>query len=251
MLMPVACKNELVHLIFRHDVISKTGRPRKLSTIQALNCIFFICRTGCQWSELPCPQGIHFKTVYHRFRTWTRLRVFEDGFYNLVAKYTAQTKLPLVADTSYVKNVHGRDVLGRNHTDRGRKATKVSLLSDSKSVPLALAFHQGNRNDCMTLGHLLGVAKRKACCIKEHHVLHADKGYDTISCRNACKHFGLQAFIPHKRTDESWNDIRYAVEVTFARFDNFRRIILRFDFSITSFKSFHFFAAACLVAKEI
>jgi len=103
----------------------------------------------------------------------------------------------------------------------------------------------------MTLGHLLGVAKRKACCIKEHHVLHADKGYDTISCRNACKHFGLQAFIPHKRTDESWNDIRYAVEVTFARFDNFRRIILRFDFSITSFKSFHFFAAACLVAKEI
>ena len=100
MLMPVACKNELVHIIFRRDVISKTGRPRKLSTIQALNCIFFICRTGCQWSELPCPQGIHFKTVYHRFRTWTQLRVFEDGFYNLVAKYTAQTKLPLVADTA-------------------------------------------------------------------------------------------------------------------------------------------------------
>jgi transposase len=179
------------------------------------------------------------------------MRVFEDGFYNLVSTYTARHKLPLIADTSYVKNVHGRDVLGRNHTDRGRNATKVSLISDSRSVPIALAFHRGNRNDCRTLAHILAVAARKSCCIEDHRSLHADKGYDSTACRNACRRFGLDAFIPRKGTSESWNDVRYAVEVSFSRFDKFRRIILRYDFSITSFKSFHFLAAACLVAREI
>jgi hypothetical protein len=43
-------------------------------------------------------------------------------------------------DTSFVKKIYGRDCVGRNPTDRGRKATKLSALVAADGVPLALAF---------------------------------------------------------------------------------------------------------------
>jgi hypothetical protein len=52
----------------------------------------------------------------------------EDAFYNLARLYTTQTKLPLVVDTTSVKNVFGMPVCGRNHADRARKATKYHCL---------------------------------------------------------------------------------------------------------------------------
>ena len=52
-------------------------------------------------------------------------------------------------DAPLIKNVHGCDVLGRNPmlggnpTDCGRNATKVSMLTDATSTPLALTtFHR-------------------------------------------------------------------------------------------------------------
>jgi len=68
----------------------------------------------------------------------------------------------VVVDTPFVKNVHGRDVfiLGRNPTDRGLNATKVSMLTDARGTPLALTFHRANRYDSKTLAHTLGVAER-------------------------------------------------------------------------------------------
>lgn len=250
MLMPVVLQNELARLVIRSDAPRAGGRPRKLSVCQALKCIFYVCRTGCQWNELPCPQGVHFKTVYHRFHMWSKMRIFEDCFYNLVAAYRSHQQLPLVADTSYVKNIRGCDVIGRNHTDRGRHATKVSLLSDSRSIPLTLAFHRGNRNDLKTLGHLLDTAQRKlGGNLFLHGTLYADKGYDAVVCRNACTRHGLQPRIPRKMTNESWNSVRCAVEVTFGRLDNFRRILMRHESGIVSFKAFHFLAASYLVAK--
>ena len=250
MALPTIVRNELARLAYLYDMPRGRGRPRKLSTLQTLSCIFYVCRTGCQWSELKCPKGVNFKTVYHRFSQWSRMRLFEDAFYNLSRTYTTNNIYPIIADTSYVKNVSGRDVIGRNHTDRGRMATKVSMLTDSRSVPLAFAFHKGNRNDCKTLGHLLDVASRKAFDdISQHGALFADKGYDSALCRNQCIAHGLQPYIPKKSCGESWNSTRCAVEVAFGRLDRFRRILMRHDFRIIHFKSFHYLAASCLVSR--
>jgi putative transposase len=245
-------RNELARLILRFDVPSGRGRPRKVSNIEVLDRVFYLCRTGCQWSELPCPRDVHYKTVFHRFRLWSKHRVFEDAFYNLSTVYRQTVQLPLIADTSYVKNVRGRDVLGKNHTDRGRRATKVSLLSDAHSVPIAFAFHTGNKNDCMTLSHLLDVAKRKTGGpLTPHQELYADKGYDSQRCRNACIRHNLQPLIPHRGTNETWSPVRCAVEVTFGRLDNFRRVIVRYDSLIKNFKSLHYLAALHLVVNAL
>jgi hypothetical protein len=89
-------------------------------------------------------------------------------------------------DTSYVKNVHGRDVTGRGRkskifypTNRGRKATKISLLTDSRGTPLCCVFHRGNKSHALILRHLLDTASRKTERLNNYSALMGDKGYDS------------------------------------------------------------------------
>ena len=172
-------RNSIARLVYRVDAPKSIGRPRVASTTFVLDRVLYLCRTGCQWAHLPLPDFMSYKTIYHRFRIWAKHRVFEDAFYQRVCSYRMQHRTPLVVDTSFVKNQYGRDVLGRNPTDRARKATKVSMLADADGVPLAFHFHPANKHDSGTIGHLLDTASRKAGGnLQSHESLYADKGYD-------------------------------------------------------------------------
>ena len=158
-------------------------------------------------------------------------------------KYKQHTQNPLIIDSTQVKNVYGVDVVGRNHADRGRNSTKVSLLTDSRAVPIAMSFFRGNRNDCQTLQHTLNEACRKtAGTLSPHGSLHADKGYDSVTHKNICRTHGLDAIIPQRRTLPRRDSIRIMIEIAIGRFDKFRRIIMRYDSRIASMKSFHYIA---------
>ena len=149
----------LRRLCMQHS--SSRGRPHKLSIAETLKKIFFVCKTGCQWRAIEGMDGVSCKTVYHWFRTWSKARVFEHEFYNLVKAYSEAIFKPLVCDTSFLNNVFGHEKIGHNPTDRGRNATKVSLLTESSGVPLAMTFHNANKSDFRSLGHLLQEGQRK------------------------------------------------------------------------------------------
>jgi transposase len=53
--------------------------------------------------------------------------------------------------------------------------------------------------------------------------------------------------IPHRGEKSVWGGVRIAVEQCFGRIDKFRRCIMRYDYGIAQFKSFHYLAASCLV----
>ena len=223
----VRARNELVRVAVKLDPPRRIGRPRRMSTVDTIQLIMWMCRAGCPWSMLPCPHNVSYKTVYHRFNIWSRMRIFEHAFYNLAIQYRQHIQNPLIIDSTQVKNVYGVDVLGRNHADRGRNSTKVSLLTDSKAVPIAMSFFRGNRNDCQTLRHTLNEACRKtAGPLSPHGSLHADKGYDSVTCRSICRNHGLNAIIPQRRTLPMRDSIRIMIEIAIGRFDKFRRICL-------------------------
>ena len=52
----------------------KGGRPR-MPNRQAMNAIFYVLRTGCQWKALPRCLGAS-STVHDRFQEWRRAGVF-------------------------------------------------------------------------------------------------------------------------------------------------------------------------------
>jgi putative transposase len=62
-------------LIPPHVKKTKRGRPR-MDDRRAMNAVFYVARTGCQWKAIPHSLGRK-STVYDRFREWRRAGVFE------------------------------------------------------------------------------------------------------------------------------------------------------------------------------
>jgi transposase len=247
--LSVATTNRLMHRIASlQRITSKRGRPRLLSDAYALHLILFVCRSGSQWSALDALQlGFSYKTVYHRFALWSKARIFEGAFYETVQENVlAERPAHLVVDTTHVKNVFGRENLGRNHADRARKSTKIALLTDQRGMPLAATFHPGNRNDCKTLPHLLCEAWRKIPAFSQDSTLVpllADKAYATMGCRNAATEHSLNLIVPPRGIREGWAVGRWVIERTFAWLDLCRRVKERFDSRMHAFKSFTFLSA--------
>ena len=247
---------ELRNAIFRavaskdQQKTEKRGRRRALSTASLVDRILFVCKTGCPWRSLEV-QGASPKTVYHHFNSWSKKRVFEHAFSDLRSLYLELPRRPLIVDCSFVKNVYGRDVVGRNPTDRGRRATKVSLLADTRGAPLHTCFHTGNRADCQTLHHLLNAATPRMGPLRPHKQLLADKGYDSTLCRSACAAHQLTPLIPKRGTrgDRDQNSLRVRVEHVFGQLDRCRRIVLRYDARMPAFRSFHALACTRVISK--
>jgi transposase len=69
----------------------KGGRPR-MDDRQALDAIFYVLRTGCQWKALPRSLGAG-STVHDRFQEWQRAGVFEKLWAAGLQKYDAEVGL--------------------------------------------------------------------------------------------------------------------------------------------------------------
>ena len=54
----------------------RPGRPR-MDDGKAMNAIFYVLRTGCQWKALPKSLGAG-STVHDRFQEWKEAGVFEE-----------------------------------------------------------------------------------------------------------------------------------------------------------------------------
>jgi putative transposase len=59
-----------------HEKKTKRGRPR-MDDRKAMNAIFYVARTGCQWKALPHSLGRK-STVHDRFQEWRKAGVFEE-----------------------------------------------------------------------------------------------------------------------------------------------------------------------------
>lgn len=221
-----------------------------LSFSYILDRILYILSSGCQWSQIPLSSG-SWKTIYYYFTVWSKHNLFNHAYDDLLRVYRKirPTSRVVIVDTSFVKNVFGRNCVGSSPFDRGRKATKVSAVTDQKGIPLVFTFHRGNRNDSRTLFHSLSKCK----FLVPRSKLYADKIYDTSHCRDVLNHFQLENCVSKKRQKTSGenNRIRIVVEHTFSWLDKYRRIILRYDSHTHAFKSFHYLASIHLLGNRI
>jgi transposase len=226
------------------------GRTRKFSFPFILDRILFVLSSGCQWARLPITNG-SWKTIYHYFSLWSKANLFQHAYDDLLRVYlkTRPRSTTRVVDTSFVKNVFGRQCVGSSPFDRGRNATKVSTVTDHAGVPLVFTFHKGNRNDSRTLFHYLSKCK----FLSSGDKLYADKIYDTSHCKEVLSHFQLENCISKKKqiTSRKENRVRIVVEHTFGWLDKYRRIILRYDAHVHSFRSFHYLASTHLVGNRL
>ena len=218
---------------------SRTGRPAKLGDEEALKCVFKVLRTGMQWREVDA--SVSFVTVFRRFQTWSKNNVFQNAYKRTIEVYRKLIPSKYYCiDSSYVKNKYGQQCVGKNHTDRGRKALKLSLITDQNGIAFSVTTDPGNRPDVTLLlssleGMLLNV---------ESLPLYADRGYDSRKNRRICSMHGLQDRIFRRKTKtvRRTNAKRIVVEHSFSWLDKYRRLLMFYEQTPAPFTSFVFLA---------
>ena len=108
--------------------------------------------------------------------------VFKDVYTRLLSLYTNKFRpRRYCVDSSMVKNVYGRDKLGRNPVDRGRKGSKITVVVDHHGIVHSLYSCGANISDMKLLGVVLKHPLHKP--LVKRIELYADKGYDKFAKR--------------------------------------------------------------------
>lgn len=246
-----------LHRVFERLVLSEAekrcpacprGRPRKLDDVSALTLMFKVLRTGMQWRELDC--AVDYTTVLRKLHAWARCGVF-DAAYARVLRTHKRLNPPshYCVDSTYVKNAFGRECVGRNHTDRGRLALKLSAVVDDQGVPYGVCCHAGNRPDVCLLDDSL----RSVLVEMEHLPLFADKGYDSRHNRGVCHRRGLLDRIFRRRSSSTrrTHARRIVVEHTFAWLKSCRRLLHFYETTPRVFLAFVFLASGNLLTRRL
>lgn len=168
-------------LILEMDPLKETGRPRA-NPRNVMDAIIFRIRTGCQWNHIPRVYGDD-STIHRTFQHWVEIGLFPQLWALLVEECE---EFGLVdwewqaADSAMGKARLGGDEVGPNPTDRAKKGSKKSILTDRHGGPLAVVVAGANVVDAKLLDPTLEaiVVQRPKPTKKKPQHLCLDKGYD-------------------------------------------------------------------------
>jgi putative transposase len=114
---------------------------------RAMDAILLVLRTGMQWQALKATGICHPSSAYRRFREWAAAGVFREFWRQGLLAYAALAGINwewLAMDGAMGKAPLGGLWTGPNPTDRARRGTKKSLLTDGRGAPLGVAVAGAN-----------------------------------------------------------------------------------------------------------
>jgi putative transposase len=143
---------------------------------------------------------------------------------------------------------------GPNPTDRAKKGTKRSILTDGDGIPLAIAVSGANVHDIKLLNPTLDslmLEKPNG----DHHLC-GDKAYDSDEARMDVRERGYKPHIrsrgeekdekkrsPHKKAR------RWVVERTHSWLNKFRRLFIRWEKKTENYEAMLHLAAAIITLR--
>lgn len=239
-------KNVLLVTAERLLPLKTTGR-RRTSHELLLDQFFDVLKSGMPWRYI---KAIDFRTAHRHFIRWARIGVFEAAYHKLLglSKRRRKDGTFLALDTTFVKNVFGIDVVGRNRTDRGRQATKVVALVDNRGLPHRLGFVPANVSDHRVVQSIIPFPKSTG-----RTRVYADKGFDSERFRTTLRDAGFEPRVGKRGqiTPKWWERRRRVVERFFAALDKCRRLILRYDKTIHAYAAWTWLASIRLGTKFV
>ena len=239
----------------------KGGRPR-MNDRQALDAIFYIMRTGCQWQALPRCLGAS-STVHDRYQEWVEQGVFLALWELGLKAYAEAVGIDwewMAMDGAMVKAPLGGKETGANPTDRAKSGTKRSVLTDGNGVPIGVAIAGANRHDMkLTQATLesqpivptdLGSEELRNLCL--------DKGYDYDEVREILQAWGYVGHIPPRDESEriihdipNYRARRWVVERAHSWMNRFRRLLIRWEKKPENYLAFIHLTCACIAIRAI
>jgi putative transposase len=214
---------------------------------KAMDAIFFVLRTGCQWNALNATGICSSSSAHRRFQEWTAAGVFVTLWARGLEEYDELKGLDwewLSMDGAMTKAPLGGERTGKNPTDRGKLGAKRSLLTDANGVPVGLAVEGANRHDKKLVEATLESipVERPEATAEEPQGMCLDKGYDYDDTRDLVREFGFTAHVRARgeeaealKREAGFKARRWVVERTHSWMNRFRRILIRWEKKVENY----------------
>lgn len=147
---------------------------------------------------------------------------------------------------------------GPNPTDRGKRGTKRSLLTDAGGLPLSVVVAGANRNDHKMMAETLEAipVDRPEPGPEAPQHLCLDKGYDYEEPRKLAEAFGFTLHLrcrgeevtAKRKTGKKAR--RWVVERTHSWLNRFRRILIRWEKKPQNYLAMLHFACAIITWRQ-
>jgi transposase len=252
-------QNVFNFLLKQIDEVMPAMRKRRAQNEHVLYNILRVLKHGIPWRATGSSNGEYaWQTIHRRFTHLVNNEHFFKVWKTVVERYaTRRNNLDkrhfqnIYIDTTFIKNVGGVDMLGKNSTDRGRKATKISIVCDEDRIILG-HIATPCKSDVKVVETTLDsvpfdlqkMRKRKAT------YLIADKAYASYKLSNCLEKRKLRLVTDRKKRQRHTNHVcgrqmakdklkrRYIVEHAFGIMKRFKRIPRREDRKITVYNAF-------------
>jgi putative transposase len=251
--------NEIAPLLPAPKPKKKRGRPRA-DDRRMMTAIFYVMRTGIQWTALPHSLSPH-STAHDRFQEWREAGLFERLWQEGLYAYDEQVGIEWewqAMDGAMTKAPLGGADTGPNPTDRAKGGVKRSLLTDGNGVPLGVAVAGANRPDMKMVDDTLESIpiEQPVPTEEEPQNLCLDAGYDYKDVRATIAAWGYTAHI-RPRNEETRLKVhmpgfrarRWVVERTHSWMNRFRRLLIRWEKKTANYLAFVHLACAFIAFR--
>ncbi|MFF0518385.1 IS5 family transposase [Actinomadura nitritigenes] len=236
------------------------GGRRRYGDREVLAAIIFVATTGCTWQQLPPVFGPSGPTAHRRFTEWTAARVWAKLLRLVLDELGARGELDwsrCAIDSVSVRASKGGKLTGPNPVDRGKRGSKIHLLTDRAGVPLSVGISAANTQDKLALEPLVrGIAPIRSQRGPRRRLpakLHGDKGYDYADLRRWLRRRGITPRIARRGIESSdrLGRHRWVVERTVSWISGCRRLHRRYERKPEHFLAFVGIAATLICHRRL
>ncbi|MEU8625067.1 IS5 family transposase [Streptomyces sp. NPDC048669] len=112
-----------------------------------LTAVVYVLTSGCAWRFLPESFGVSPATAHRRFAMWTKAGLWHRLHQAVLDELGAGGELDwssAIVDAASVRAKMEVSLTGANPVDRGKKGSKLHVLSEAQDLPLSVAVSGAN-----------------------------------------------------------------------------------------------------------
>ncbi|WP_234377213.1 IS5 family transposase [Streptomyces sp. TP-A0356] len=235
------------------------GGRRRYGDREVLAAIIYVATTGCTWRQLPPVFGPSGPTAHRRFTEWTAARVWAKLHRLILDELGSRGDLDwsrCAIDSVNMRALKG-ELTGPNPVDRGKKGSKIHLITERTGLPLSIGISGANLHDSQALKPLVRgippIRSRRGPRRRRPAKLHADKGYDYDDLRRWLRGRGIRHRIARKGIESSTRlgRHRWTIERTMSWLAGSRRLHRRYERKAEHFLAFTAIACSLICYRRL
>ncbi|MEU7473786.1 IS5 family transposase [Streptomyces sp. NPDC044984] len=236
------------------------GGRRRYGDREVLAAIVFVAISGCMWRQLPLVFGPSGPTAHRCFIEWSAARVWAKLHRLVLDELGACGELDwsrCAIDSVNMRAVKGGGLTGPNPVDRGKKGSKIHLITERTGLPLLIGISGANLHDSQALKPLVRgippIRFRRGPRRRRPAKLHGDKGYDYDDLRRWLRERGIRHRIARRGIESSTRlgRHRWTIERTMSWLAGCRRLHRRYERKAEHFLAFSAIACTLICHRRL